>query len=187
MGDATIDDDQHSNDEVSLLARLLGDNELRQRFVGDSQLVARELTDNPGSIEFLMRLDHQQLECQAETLVAKRQHEVAELLPETWQQLGRTAVSRFRNYVAESSWPDGHTRHIRDADAFAGWLFDRQIWELEIAEWNRLRFRLTERRLALRILTDGLILPRLQILFRKKDGRIIESMWGWEWRCQVTR
>lgn len=187
MGDARIDDDQNSTDEVALLARLLGDAELRRRFVGDSQLVARELTDDSATIEFLMRLDHRQLENQAETLVAKRQHEVAELLPETWQQLGRTAISRFRNYVAESSWPDGHTRHIRDADAFAGWLFDQQIRELEIAEWNRLRFRLTERRLTLRIVTNGLILPRLQILLRKRDGRIVESLWGREWRRQVTR
>jgi hypothetical protein len=88
MADATGDDDQRSNDEVSLLARLLGDNELRRRFVDDSQRVAQELTDDPASMEFLMRLDPLQLEAQAETLIAKRQHEVAQFLPETWERHG---------------------------------------------------------------------------------------------------
>jgi len=180
MAEVASDDNEYYGEEVSLLSLLLGDVELRRRFIGNSQQVARELTDDPATIEFLMKLDHLQLEKQAESLVSKRQHEVAALMPVTWQQLGGTAVSRFRNFAAESSWPQGHTRHISDAEAFSSWLFERQVRELEIAEWNRLRFRLTDRRLAIRILSNGQILPRLQILLRQKDGRIRDYMYGWE-------
>ena len=105
MAEVASDDDEYYGEEVSLLSLLLGDVELRRRFIGNSQQVARELTDDPATIEFLMKLDHLQLEKQAESLVSKRQHEVAALMPVTWQQLGGTAVSRFRNFAAESSWP----------------------------------------------------------------------------------
>ena len=187
MADAVGDDTQRSNNEVLLLARLLGDAELRRRFAGNAQQVARVLTDDPDSIDFLTRLDSLQLESQAETLITKRQFEVAELLPTTWQRLGRAAASHFRNYAGESGWPEGYNRHIRDAHTFACWLSGRQLGELDIAEWNRIRFRLTERRLAIRIVLCGLMLPRLQILFQKQDGRIREVIWGWEWRRRITK
>lgn len=178
MGDANIDDDQNSNDEVSLLARLLGDAEVRRRFVGDSQLVARELTDDPATVEFLMRLDHLQLESQAETLVAKRKHEVSQLLPETWERLGSSSASLFKSYAAESIWPDGHDRHLKDAESFGSWLVGRARSELVMTELHRVRFLLSRRRLSVRIVRGGLIGFRVQILFRDRSAHVHELILG---------
>lgn len=178
MGDATGDDDQHSNDEVSLLARLLGDAELRRRFVGDSQQVARELTDDPPTIEFLMKLDHVQLESQAETLVAKRKHEVSQLLPETWERLGSSSASLFKSYTTKSIWPDGHDRHVKDAQSFGSSLVGRARGELVMTELHRVRFILSRRRLFVRIVRGGLIGFRIQILFRGRSGHLRELILG---------
>jgi hypothetical protein len=174
MADATSDGDQQTNGEVSLLARLLGDNALRQRFIADSQQVTRELTDDPGCIEFLASLDHLQLENQAETLVAKRQHEVAQLLPETWKRPGGISSSLFKSYAAESDWPDGHNRHLKDAESFGTWLVGHAKGELVMTELHRVRFLLSRRRLEVRIVRGGLIGFQLQILFRQRGGRLRE-------------
>lgn len=178
MADATSDDDQQSTDEVSLLARLLGDNALRRRFVADSQQVTRELTDDPGCIEFLASLDHFQLENQAETLVAKRQHEVAQLLPETWKRPGGISASLFKSYAEESDWPDGHNRHLKDAESFGTWLVGHAKGELVVTELHRVRFLLSRRRLAVRIVRGGLIGYRIQILFRQRSGHLRELILG---------
>lgn len=178
MADATDADDQHSNDEVSLLARLLGDSELRRRFVGDSQRVARELTNNPATIEFLMRLDPLQLKNQAEALVAKRQYEVSQRLPETSKRLGCSEASLFKSYAAESPWPDGHDRHLKDAESFGNWLVGRAKGELVTTELYRVRFLLSRGRIAVRIVHGGLIGFRIQILFRQRNGHLRELILG---------
>lgn len=178
MADATGDDVQRSDDEVSLLARLLGDAELRRRFVHDSRQVARELTDDSSSLEFLLALDHRQLEEQAETLISKRQHEVAQLLPETWQRLGDRSTPLFKDYLAVSVWPEGHNRHLRDAEAFGLWLAGRADSQLIQAEWNRVRFRLSTSRVAFGIVRGGLLRYQIQILFRRSSGQVRELILG---------
>jgi hypothetical protein len=178
MADATGDHDQSSNDEVSLLARLLGDATLRRRFAGDSQQVAQELTDDSASIEFLMRLDHLQLESQAETLVVKRRHEVADFLPLTWHRLGTSAAALFETYAVESAWPKGHDRHLKDAEAFGSWLLDRAKGEAVMTEFHRIRFLLSTHRLAVQIVRGGMIGFRIQILFRHRSGQMRELILG---------
>lgn len=178
MADATGNDDQHANDEVSLLARLLGDNALRRRFVADSQQVTRELTDDPDCTEFLASLDHLQLVNQAETLIAKRQHEVAQLLPETWKRPGGISASLFKSYAAESEWPGGHNRHLKDAESFGTWLVGRAKGELVMTELHRVRFLLSRRRLAVRIVRGCLTGFRIQILFRQRSGHLRELTLG---------
>jgi hypothetical protein len=175
---------QSGHSEVALLSRLLSDSQLRQRFREDAQSVALELADDEADVTFLLAIDHAQLEAQAETLVSKRQHEVAQLLPLTWKQLGQEAAGLFRTYAAESAWPEGHTRHLGDAIEFGLWLSRRSQHEPVGSEWNRIRFAASGRRLAARIVRDRRVRFGLQILVRQRNGRIRQLVLqlGLPWR-----
>jgi hypothetical protein len=182
MADATGDDDQHSNDEVLLLARLLGDASLRARFLQQPRQVADELTQCPVAIAFLESLDHVQLEAQAETLRLKRQHEVALLLPETWQNLGKKAATLFETYSAEASWPTGHNRHQYDAEAFGLWLTAQEGDQVHRTELNRVRFKVSGVRFSIRLIWRQAILSGLQILFRNSSGQCKDRVIGFRQR-----
>ena len=172
----------HSN--VTLLSRLLSDSQLRQRFRADPQRVAVELTDDAADVTFLLSLDHGQLEAQAETLVSKRQHEVAQLLPLTWKQLGHEATSLFRAYASKAAWPEGYTRHLCDAVEFGLWLSRRSQHTPVGLGWNRVRFAASSRRLAVRIIRDRRVRCGLQILVRQRSERIRQFVLqpGLPWR-----
>jgi hypothetical protein len=117
-------------------ARLLGSGELRTRFAENPQAVAAELGEPR-----LASLDPAELERQAATLVAKRRHEAAKLLPRTFEALGRDAAPIFEEFAA-GFWPEGATRHAQDASAFCGWLAARKDLRLDPEERLRLRFAL---------------------------------------------
>ena len=178
MSDTPSDDDRVPDAEVAMLARLLSDVQLRRRFVDDPGAVALEMTDDPSLVEFLVSLDPAQLEAQAETLVLKRQHEVSALMPKTWQSLGATVVSLFRAYAADSVWPDGHTRHLQDAEAFGRWLATQTDRQPVMAEWNRVRFALSRRRAEVRFVHSGGARCGIQIMFRHSNGRLRDFVLG---------
>lgn len=177
MRERQVIEGNDADSNVALLARLLSDRQLRSRFRDNASDVARELADDQAGRAFLLSLDHRLLEAQAETLITKRLHEVSQLLPLTWKRLADSAPSVFAAYADESVWPEGHNRHLFDAEAFACWLSGRQARDLVIAESNRLRFRLNDRRLSVHVFSEGLI-PRVQILFRKQNGEVRESALG---------
>ena len=160
------------NAEVVLLSRLLSDIGLRKRFCEDREQVVAELTDDATTATFLSAIDFTQLDAQAETLLGKRQHEIAELLPLTWRRLGNDARKLFREYAATSLWPEGHLRHLFDACAFVMWL--RQSgWPSVDAEFNRISFAATGGRFAIRIVREtSRWLPGLQFLARTRSGRV---------------
>lgn len=164
----------------TLLARLLSDGELRRRFRDNREQVVNELTDCDSVAAFLLAIDSEQLDAQAETLIAKRQHEVASTLPGSWHKLGKDACSLFRKYAAESAWPEGHLRHLLDASEFGAWL-GRTDRTPVIGEWNRVRFGTTGRRFALHIFRDATVLPTLQFLLRWGNGRVCNFMLRVPW------
>ena len=95
VNDGKQSDSKDSDANVALLAQLLSDRQLRIRFRENVDDMVRELTDDQAGRAFLRSLDHRLLEAQAETLITKRQHEVAQLLPLTWKQLAESAPSLF--------------------------------------------------------------------------------------------
>jgi hypothetical protein len=149
---------------TTVLGRLLSDPALRAEFRRDPEATARTLDVD------LAGIDPEELEHQARTLVDKRFHEVAALLPRTMEALGPDGARLFREH-AEGFWPGGHRRHAEDADAFGRRLEARRLprsrWEL-----NRLRFALGGGRWSLGFVSDAWIggRPRsaLQLLFRRR-------------------
>jgi hypothetical protein len=171
MSDSSIHSVCDSDDEVSLLSRLLCDDVLRRRFCDDRDAVAAELTECPSTAAFLTSLNAAQLEAQAETLTRKRQHEVAQILAATWQSLGSRAVSLFETYVAASAWPAGHNRHMLDAEGFGLWLRTQGDCEPVSAELNRVRFAVSGRRFSMGLVRWGVMVSGFQLLFKDSNGQ----------------
>lgn len=169
---ASSDVDSTDVTEVAVLSRLLTDAALRRRFAEDPARVAEELTSDTEQLAFLSSLDATQLEAQAETLIGKRRHEVAQILPQTWRQLGTAAADLFQSFVDASPWPEGHRRHLVDADAFAGWLVEQTPRRPIQSEWNRIRFILSARRMSVNFVRDRPGPCGLQILWRHRNGRL---------------
>lgn len=165
---------------VSLMSRLLSDAELRRQFHEDRQSVVARLTDDPEAMAFLESVDSQQLDAQAETLISKRQHEVAELMPQTWLKLSDDAGPLFRNYVEQAPWPEGHLRHVLDALEFATWLSHSQHAVVG-SERNRITFAASDGRFSIRLLRNDTVLFGVQILMRQRSGRIRQSVLGLRW------
>ncbi len=107
---------------VKSLGLLLRDRELRHRFARNRSAVLQEFGVGPDEASFLYALDAGQLDVQAESLIQKRRAEVARLIPSTWLRLGRQAPLKFRQYVEQSPWPEGHRRHFADAAMFCRFL-----------------------------------------------------------------
>lgn len=156
-------------DLTSGLGRLLADPGLRAELRNDPEAAARKLGAAQGD---LAGLDLEGLEQQASTLVEKRFHEVAKLLPATFAGLHCAAKRHFGDY-APTYWPTGHRRHDLDADAFARFLEDRGV-KTGRAEVHQLRFSLQERRWSMSFVpdawVDGKARPALQLLFRRGGG-----------------
>ena len=160
-------------DLVTALGRLLRDPALRERFARDPAAGARALDVRDGDREALAGLDPAAVERQARTLVEKRLHEVARLLPLTFARLGAEARRRFLAH-APSFWPTGHARHMDDAVEFARLLVSNGVEGVCRAEANRVCFSSQGRRLALHAVGDlpvgGRPRRALQLLYRGRGG-----------------
>lgn len=121
------------------LARLLSDAPLRRDFARDPAGMARALEVAEAHRAAFCSMRGEQLDAQAAVLVGKRFHEVAALLPRTFERLGDAARTLFGAH-AETFWPTGHRRHIEDAVAFGEFIIERNPAFADVAELNRLRF-----------------------------------------------
>lgn len=158
-------------DLLTAQGRLLTDSKLRARFGRDPRSAAREIELREADLPSFLALDRGGLEAQARTLIAKRLHEVSQLLPETIQRLEADAQRSFFAY-AETYWPRGHKRHLDDALNFARHLLARNPRSCSRAEFNRLRFTAENRRLLIGFVPDFRIhdrrRPALQFLYRRR-------------------
>jgi hypothetical protein len=152
-------------DLTTALGALLADSALRDRLRRDPEGVARAL--QVGVAE-LQTLDPEDLERQAEGLIAKRFYEVRKRLPRTLNVLNPGSPDLFKQY-AQGPWPEGHHRHVRDAANFAAFLDARGL-PVSRSEWNRVKFHLGSRRAAIHYVPDVEVGGRrrraLQLLFR---------------------
>ncbi len=160
-------------DFTTALARLLSDASLRAEFAADPTFVANRLAGHPDDIAAVVAIDPSELEHQAVGLIRKRAGHVAALLPLTWAAMSNPRT-RFDDFAAENSWPEGHQRHLEDAVAFGKWL-DRQGDSCLVpSEWNRCRFLIEHRRLRVCLIRHRSIPLRergVRFLFRAR-GRI---------------
>ena len=159
-------------DLSTALGRLLCDSALREAFARNPAAVAALLEVRPVDYEVFTFLSPVEIEDQARALLKKRFHEVRKLAPITCGQLGPRASSSFDAY-AQTHWPEGHCRHLRDALAF----YERAAGRCQ-SELNRLRFSLGRRRFVVHAVADLPVNSRpqraLQILTRSRGGVINE-------------
>lgn len=132
---------------TSVLARLLSEPTLRAAFRRDAADLADQLGLQGAERDVFLTLDANQLEAQAEALIAKRLHEVEALRPDLFRAQPAERRARFRRY-AEGYWPTGHRRHHQDATQFARYLLESPA-DLEPVERHRLQFLSSRRRFAL--------------------------------------
>lgn len=123
---------------VDVVGRLLTDKALRQAFRDNASETMRGLGLEPNDAAILAALEPDQLEAQAQTLIAKRWSEVRRMLPRTFAAVG-LAADLFAEYAA-SHWPTGHQRHRLDAAAFVGFLRQRGVWGVSTIEERRIQF-----------------------------------------------
>lgn len=162
------------------LARLLADGGLRCRFVLDPPGTAAAMPLQPAARDLLLRLDHAQLEQQAQALLDKRRYEAFKLLPRTVMRLGAQAPALFQAY-AEGHWPEGYRRHHLDACAFGRFLKARACGALDEAELNLLAFHCARRRVAIHVVRTGqrMMDHGVQILYRTRRARV--RQWHLQW------
>ena len=160
-------------DFTTALARLLTDRSLLESYRVDARETAERLSVRPSDVDAFLSLDAADLEAQAETLVRKRFHEVAGMIPETITGLGGREEARhvFEEY-ATTRWPAGHRRHLADAVAFCAHLLGQERRTVCRAEYHRLRFVLCRRRVAMHVvpseIVDGRPRCALQILYGRR-------------------
>ncbi len=142
---------------VKMLGLLLRDRELRHRFAIDRSAVLQEFGIAPDQASLFCVLDSGQLDVQAESLIRKRRFEVARLLPKTWLRLGRQAPVKFRQYVDQSPWPEGHRRHLADASMFCRFLRESAPTEYLRSEHHWVAFLAGDRPVAIRAVPDLVI------------------------------
>ncbi len=166
-------------DLTTALARLLSDARLRREYTLDATALAHRLDVDASHLEGFLGLDRDGLEIQAETLVAKRFHEVASMLPETIARYGEAARQKFFDF-ADSTWPTGHRRHLEDAVAFCRYLKRQGDPGPSERECNRLYFMWQNRKFALHFVRrfpyGARNRPALQLLTRGRDGRTQQNV-----------
>ena len=134
-------------DETTLLSSLLTDARMREALRSSSQTFITKHALNDSLSAFVLSLDLDQLDKQAECLIQKRFSEVKMLLPRTIAQLGKEAWCRFSEY-ATRYWPRGHRRHLLDAVQFGNYCFARSQ-PFDRCEWSCLQFLLGSNRFSL--------------------------------------
>lgn len=160
-----------NGNSVELLAKLLSDPDLRDRFAQDPDSVLRQQKLTQSEYELMAQLSIQQVNIQAALLIKKRLREIHKIIPLTLRDLGDNARSIFEKY-AGNYWPDTHRRHEQDAAHFCQYLHQNKF-KLNKSEWNRMRFVLQRQHYGLGFAADALIRGKktfvLQLLYRYKS------------------
>ena len=123
------------------LARLYTDGALRGRFFAHLRPVSQELGLSDDEAAQIATISAIQVGRFADSLVAKRRHEVEKLLPLTRRVLGREFSAEFARY-ASAPVPDGMHRHREDAIAFAAFLGNSDgrpgpPWAMDLLRYER--------------------------------------------------
>jgi hypothetical protein len=165
-------------DLTTALGRLLSDVALRSAYLRDRAGTARTMEIRECDIAQFLSLSGDELERQALALVQKRFHEVARLLPRTFNQLGKKAEHLFHEY-STAYWPRGHHRHFEDAVQFRDFLRTNGHRGLNQAEYNEICAILNCRWLSIHVVrdlwVDGDKHYAVQIFFRDRK-RVIRSL-----------
>lgn len=163
-------------DLPTALAQLLTDPNLRKWFRSDRPSLLDQLAVNHTARKTLELMDGEDLEAQAQALLAKRFHEVRRLIPQTIHRLGSLGRTAFFDYASEH-WPTGHRRHWIDAREFLRWTMERNPCCVSRAESNWVQFVTSTKRLEIRFTRDLMIRGRrcraIQLFtrFRNEDPR----------------
>ena len=118
------------------LVLLLSSHAERQLFVDNPALFQAKHDLMQADLHTLKQMDMIEVERQARELVVKRQREVTKLMPKTL----RSQQEKFRAF-AETQWPQGHKRHVLDAEAFIRYLDNMQGY-VDVMERFNIRVRL---------------------------------------------
>ena len=136
-------------DFITAFGQLLHDGSLRDAFAANPGMVAARLNLQDEGRAALLELIPEDLEFQARVLLRKRLDIVRQVIPETCRRLQTSEWPMFYEY-SRNNWPgngdpigsDAHNfcRHLKRVDP-------RPVCQ---AEWNRLEFAFSKRRLAIR-------------------------------------
>jgi hypothetical protein len=156
-------------DLITALGRLLRDGSLRDALAADPQAVAVQLGVRECDHLAVVQLVPDDLEFQARVLLRKRLDAVHHILPETFRQLDGNAWPAFQQY-ARTNWPAGDDSIALDAYEFCNHLKQCSPESFCTAEWNRLQFALSKKRLGLRWIHRSVTaknsIPALQVFIR---------------------
>ena len=161
-------------DFITALGRLLRDGNLRDAFAGDPATVAAQMHLRQTDLPAFLQLVPQELEFQARILLRKRFELTRTFLPETTRRLGDRGWPLFLEY-GRANWPTEPRAGLLDAFHFCQRL-DKQTPEIvSKSEWNRLRFALSEKHLAiywhLLETVRGKARPMMQLFYRGRSPR----------------
>lgn len=179
----------NSPDTVRMLALLLHSQSLRDqlRSCPATFIATQGLSEEVAQV--IASLDCDQLDRQAEALLSKRQFQVAQLIPQTWHSLGSSASEQFQNYVEQTTWPETHQKHERDAQRFCRYLQQQRIPGYLKSEHNWLNFHLHKRWFRIHWVTDLVIDQQrfcgIQVLGRNPSGAPVKRVF-FLWRVNVV-
>ena len=134
-------------DFITAFARLLRDGKLRDAFAADSKTAARQIHLREADLPAWLQLIPADVEFQADVLLRKRLDLVKFFAPETCRRLGEKLWPAFRAFAREN-WPPENAAKFFDAFQFCEQLKQQPSEAVAAAEWNRLRFAFSKRRLA---------------------------------------
>lgn len=174
-------------DFITAFSRLLRDGRLRAAFALDSRALATELRLAAGDLAAWMQLVPEEVEVQAQVLIRKRLDQVVCLIPETAWRLGQTLWPKFLE-CARTYWPEGPRPVADDAMRFCQWLRQVDAGMVSRSEWNRIRFLLSGRRMAVFWIWQDTVPqgrlhgagrgvyrhPRVQVIYRQHPNRRFE-------------
>ena len=160
-------------DFPTALTRLLSQSDLRARFRLTPDVAMAEMNLRKEERAALLSLDLDDLDRQANSLIAKRFHEVRRLLPVTMGSLINDGRPQFFLYAAKR-WPNGQKRHIDDAVAFCYFIERKCLGLVNRFERMWLEFILAEGRIQIRWVPDftnrGRLWIAVVIMYRNRQG-----------------
>lgn len=156
-------------DDIESLALLLRSPQARAMLAKSSEALQDKYGMDDSSIEFVLSLDQEQIEEQAESLLRKRLFEIRFYAPSTLASLGDQTMHLFKSTVSEY-WPAGGRRHMLDAKQFLEHLVDCGQ-SVDYRELNRINFQCEKKRFGVYLLRRGFCHGSgLHIIWRIKSG-----------------
>lgn len=179
----------NAHDTVRMLALLLHNQSLRDqiRSCPATFITTQGLSEEAAQV--IASLDCDQLDRQAEALLSKRRFQVAQLIPQTWHSLGSSASEQFQNYAEQTTWPETHQKHERDALRFCQYLQQQRIPGYLKSEHNWLNFHLHKHWFRIHWVTDLIIdqqrFSGIQVFSRNPSGAPLKRVF-FLWRVNVV-